>query len=278
MQVTFAAPSRRSAARLLGLVLTALTLLAAGRADAQGDKDVATARAVFVEASKLAEQGRWEEARLRYLLALRLRRAAITFYSLGVVDKELGRLVEARESFRAFLDEPSTSATKGFEEPARQALAEIDSSLAAARAAESTQAPGPAPSTVPVGDPPPAPVVAAAPPPLVPVAPPPSVPVAGPDRTVPFALIGGGTALFIAGVVTGLVGLTQAGNAPGTMGPEAEAARTKGFIGDALGGVGLVTAGAGVIVLLLQKRPEPAKAASVRPWIGGTSAGVVVRF
>lgn len=264
-----AAASRRSAPRLCGVMLTALALLATGRAEAQSDKDVETARAMFVEASKLAEQGRWEEARVRYLLALRLRRAAITFYSLGVVDKELGRLVEAQESFRAFLDEPSAPATKDFEEPARKALAEIESSLAAARIAEANTTLPPAPSTVPV---------AAASPPTVPVADLPLVPVAGPDRTLPFALIGGGAALFVAGVVTGLVGFSEAGKAPSAMSPDAESARIKGFVGDALGGVGLAAAGAGVLVLLLQKHPEPAKAASVRPWIGGTSAGVSFRF
>ena len=275
MPLTFAAASRRSAPRLLGLLLTAATLLAAGRADAQSDKDVETARAVFVEASRLAEQGRWQEARVRYLLSLRLRRAAITLYSLGVVDRELGRLTEARESFRAFLDEPSAPATKGFEEPARQALAEIDASLAAARAAVSNKTALPPSSTVPVGDPGQASAAAGS---TMPVDAAPWVPAAGPDRTLPIVLIGGGTAVFIAGVLTGLVGLAQAGNAPTTLGPEAESARTKGFLGDALGGAGLVAAGAGVIVLLLQKRPEPAKAATVRPWIGGTSAGVVVRF
>lgn len=265
--MTFAAASRRSAPRLCGLTLTALALLAPGRAAAQSEKDVETARAVFVEASKLAEQGRFEEARVRYQLVLRLRRAAITLYSLGVVDKELGRLSEAQESFRAFLDEPSTPATKAFEEPARKALTEIEAALAAAPVAESSPAPPPAPSTVPV-----------APSPTVPVAPSPTVPVAAAHRTVPFALIGGGGALFVAGVVTGLVGLGQAGSASSATSPAAESARTKGFIGDAVGAVGLGVIGAGVIVLLFQKSPEPPKAASVRPWIGGTSAGVSVRF
>lgn len=259
MQVRLSAAARRHALGLCGAVLTAAILLAPCLAEAQSDKDVETARAVFVEGSTLAEQFRWEEARLRYLLSLRLKRAAITFYCLGVVDKEVGRLVEARESFLAFLDEPSAPATKGFEDPARAAVVEIDSRLAAARLAESSTAPLPEPPTVPV---------AAAP----------LAPDTAPDRTLPFALMGSGGAVFIAGVVTGLIGLSQAGNATSSMGPDAESARTKGVVGDVLGGIGLATIGAGVIVLLLQKRPEPAKAAAVRPWIGGTSAGVWVRF
>lgn len=257
------ATRRRPAPRLCGAVLAALTLLAPGLAEAQSDKDVETARAVFVEASMLAEQGRWAEARERYLLSLRLKRAAITFYSLGVVDRELGRLVDARESFRAFLDEPSAPGTKGFEEPARQALAEIDAQLAAERRAESNMA---------------SPSVPVAPSPSVPVALSPSVPVAAPDRTLPLALIGGGTALFVGGAVTGFIGLAEAGDATSTNGPDATSARTKGVIGDIVGGIGLATAGAGIIVLLLQKRPEPVNVASVRPWFAGTSAGVWMRF
>ena len=263
----FEATSRRPASRLCGAVLTALTLLAPGLAEAQSDKDVETARAAFVEASRLADQGHWAEARERYMLSLRLKRAPITFYSLGVVDKELGRLVEARESFRTFLDEPSTPATKGFEEPARQALSEIDARLAAERLAESGKAPLPESPSVPV-----------AAPATVPVAAPATAPVAAPDRTLPFALIGTGSALFLGGTVTGLIGLAEAGNATSMTGADAASARTKGVIGDIVGGIGLATVGAGVIVLLLQKRPEPVNVASVRPWFAGTSAGVSMRF
>ncbi len=252
---------------VLRALIVALTVVAPRLAEAQSAMDVETARAMFVEASRLADQGRWEEARVRYTLSLRLRPAAITFYSLGVVDRELGRLVEARESFRAFLDAPSADATQSFQEPARRALVEIDSRLAAARLAESTPPAPPASATVPVTAPATVPVATSA-----------TVPVAGPDRTVPFALIGSGGALFVAGAVTGLLGLSQAGNATSTTGPDAESARTKGVVGDVLGGVGLATIGAGVVVLLLQKHPQPAKAAAVRPWIGGTSAGVSIRF
>jgi tetratricopeptide (TPR) repeat protein len=239
---------RRAAPRLSAALLAALTLLLPGLARAQSEKDVETARAVFVEASKLAEQGRFADARDRYLLSLRLRRAAITFYSLGVVDKELGRLAEARESFRDFLAEPSAPATREYEEPARKALAEIEIKLAAEHPGESTSLYGPVD------------------------------PSAAPGRTLPFVLLGAGGAVFAAGLVTGIVGLSEARNATTSTGPDADAARTKALVGDVLGGVGLAAMGAGVIVLLLQKSHAPAKASSVIPWIGGTSAGVTVRF
>jgi tetratricopeptide (TPR) repeat protein len=255
--------SLRTARRLSGAILAALLSLPAGLARAQSDKDVETARALFVEASTLADQGRFADARDRYQLSLRLRRAAITLYSLGVVDRELGRLVEAQESFRAFLAEPSAPGTQGYEEPARKALAEIDGKLAAARLADATTAPPAAGATAPLASGP---------------VPAPLAPVARLDRTIPFALIGGGGALFVVGLVTGLVGLAQAGNAGSPTDAVAESARTKGFIGDFMAGAGLAAAGAGVVVLLVQKSPEPAKAASVRPWIAGTRAGVTIQF
>src|SRR5690242_17118146 len=111
-------------------VLAATVLVPTRSAFAQSAKDIEAARALFVEASRLAEGGHWEDARERYLVALKLRRAAIILYSLGVVDKELGRLTEAKQSFEAFLAEPSTPATSGYEEPARRAIADLDARLA----------------------------------------------------------------------------------------------------------------------------------------------------
>ena len=84
--------------------------------------------------------------------------------------------------------------------------------------------------------------------------------------------------MFAAGVITGLVGLAQAGNAASPTDAIAESARTKGFIGDVVAGAGLAAAGAGLVVLFVQKNPPSIKASSVRPWIAGTSAGVSVRF
>lgn len=255
----------RASLRLGSAAIVALAICTSSPAWAQSDKDLETARALFVEASTLADQGRWADARERYLLSLHLRRAAITFYSLGVVDRELGRLVEAQESFRSFLAEPSAPATIEYEAPARQALAEIDSKLAEARVAEAKAPPG-AGTTALITDASLLPVVVAA------------APVAAPDHTLPFAFIGVGSALFVAGAVTGLVGLAQAGSASSSTGPAADSARTKGLIGDVLAGAGLAAAGAGVIVLLFQKSPAPAKTASIHPWLSGTNAGVSIQF
>ncbi|MEP7121948.1 MAG: hypothetical protein ABJE95_13595 [Byssovorax sp.] len=250
-------------------LIAALTILCPDLARAQDARDVETARSLFVEASTLATEGHWAEARERYLASLRLRRAAITLYSLGVVDRDMGLLVEAQESFRAFLAEPSAPATKGYEEPSRQALVDIDSRLAATRLSNATKAPPAAEPTV---------SIAASPTPVGAPAVVPEGPVAAPDRTIPFTLIGGGSAVFAVGVVTGLVGLAQAGRATSPTDSTAVGARTKGLVGDVMAGAGIAAAGAGIIVLLVQKSPAPAKASSVRPWIAGTSVGVSIQF
>ena len=116
----------RSRRRLAGaLAALALALPGVSLAD-----DLDSARAAFVEAMALAKQGRWPEATERYAASLRLHRSAGTLYSLGVAQKESGRLVEARESLAAFLAEPSGARTRDYELPARAALAEIDRRVA----------------------------------------------------------------------------------------------------------------------------------------------------
>lgn len=96
------------------------------RARADSAEDTAVARDLFREGAALAQQGNWEQALDRYARSLRLKRGSLTLYSLGVAQKQLGQLVEARESFRAFLAEPSSTATQPFEQPARTAIEEID--------------------------------------------------------------------------------------------------------------------------------------------------------
>src|SRR5262249_8065786 len=76
--------------------------------------------------SSLATKGKWDEARDRYERSLALKRAPITLYSLGIAQKNTGQLVEAIESLHAFLAEPLVAATKPYERPAREAIAEIE--------------------------------------------------------------------------------------------------------------------------------------------------------
>jgi hypothetical protein len=110
----------------------------AGAQDAaagQSAADVAAARELFREGSALATEGKWLEARERYERSLKLKRASITLYSLGVAQKNTGQLVEALESFRAFLSEPGALATKPYEAPSRAAIAELEKRVAHLRIA-----------------------------------------------------------------------------------------------------------------------------------------------
>jgi hypothetical protein len=114
---------------LLAAALAA-ALLGASPARAQSAADVATARELFKEASRLANEDRWEEARDRYERSLQLKRAAITLYSLGVAQHRTGHLVEALESLRAFLAEPATAGTEAWVDPARKLVAELEKRVA----------------------------------------------------------------------------------------------------------------------------------------------------
>ncbi|WP_437337300.1 PEGA domain-containing protein [Sorangium sp. So ce394] len=121
----------RALAGPLALFIAAAGLLAApAPAAAQSAADVAVAREIFIEGSEFAKQGRWEEARERYERSLAIKRAPITLYSLGVAQQQTGQLVEALESFRAFLVEPSAPATKEYEKLARQAVQELERHVA----------------------------------------------------------------------------------------------------------------------------------------------------
>jgi hypothetical protein len=104
--------------------------LAPGFAHAESPADVAVARELFREGSRHAQRGAWDEARERFERSLALRRAPLTLYSLGVAQKNLGLLVEATESFNAFLAEPSVPSTRPYEGPARAAITELDKRLA----------------------------------------------------------------------------------------------------------------------------------------------------
>ncbi len=115
-------PPRR---RRLPCALVILALSSSRAALADDGADRGAARAAFHEASSLAKQKRWSAACDRYALSLKLHHAALTLYSLGVAQREAGRLVAARASFQAFLVEPVTPTTQAYSEPARSAIVEL---------------------------------------------------------------------------------------------------------------------------------------------------------
>ncbi len=109
-------------------LLVALALLLSGgwtrESFAQGDGD-ATARALFIEGAKLANQGRWSEALTRYAASLQRKPAPLTRYSLGVAQRETGHFAAAIASFRAFLAEAPTAATTPYVQPAQSAIVDL---------------------------------------------------------------------------------------------------------------------------------------------------------
>ena len=121
---------RSTSARCVAALIVAASLSAGAPARGQSAADVSAARDLFVEGSTLSASGNWAEAQKRFERSLKLKRAAITFYSLAVVETHTGRLVEALEHFRAFLAEPSAPATKGYEAPATAAIAELEHKVA----------------------------------------------------------------------------------------------------------------------------------------------------
>jgi hypothetical protein len=115
--------ARRAAATCVG---AALVLTPSSPARAQSAADVAAARDLFIEGSRLSNAGDWAHAQDHFERSLRLKRAPITLFSLAVVETHTGHLVEALEHFRAFLAEPSAAATRAYEDPATAAVAELD--------------------------------------------------------------------------------------------------------------------------------------------------------
>ena len=275
-------------------------------AAAQSPADVETARAIFVEGAKLANQGRWEQARELYARSLQLRPAPITHYSLGVAEKETGHLADALGSFRAFLAEPPTPATAAYVTPARAAIAALEQRIGRVKISID---PSPIEGLALAIDGQPAPVasqggsrevdpgahevmarapgfraasarfsVAEGGAAVVVIT---LTPTPGSGRRiVPLVLLGSGGALFSTGAVLGLVGVKQASHATTRNGPDARAARAKGIAGDVIGGVGLVSAGVGLVLLLTQSRPGPTppSAGAVTLSTSEAGTGLEMRF
>jgi hypothetical protein len=111
----------------------------------------------------------------------------------------------------------------------------------------------------------------------------------GPDRPVeeegfpiiPVVIAGAGVAVLGAGVAVGMIGYSDAKDAPTRDGEEADAARTKMLAGDIVVGVGGAIAAGGVAWLLyelLTGPDEPGDVQAIAPWSDGTSAGVRIVF
>jgi hypothetical protein len=112
---------------LLALALALST--APARADVPTPEEIAKARDLFMEGSKLAEAGDWEGARDRFDRSLKLKYSALTLYNLGIAQQETGHLVDAVVSFHIFLDLPVDAATEKYVEPVKAVVPKLEARL-----------------------------------------------------------------------------------------------------------------------------------------------------
>lgn len=281
--------------RILTAALAAAALGVAAPVGAQApapaeDPAIAAARAAYLQGQDYGNAGLWVEAEERFRVSAQLRRSPTTLAMLARAQHELGFLVEARESYLAFMAEPASARSAKLEPAALAALAELDRKVAkvvivlepgpvvdpavqldgvpvaaeklqqnllvnpgtheiSARAAG--RAPARARLVIPEGGSATVTLtLAAVAPPLASAAAPPRD---GPRRALPIVLMGAGVAVLGAGIAVGLMGFAEARHAPDGLGPEASAARTKGVAGDVLGGLGIAAAGAGLVLLVVDR-------------------------
>jgi hypothetical protein len=265
-----------------------LSLAAPAGAQTPPADDVARARELFVEGAKLAQDGSWEAARDRFERSLKLKRAALTLYNLGIAQQETGRLVDALESFRAFLAQPVEPATQAYVAPVREVVTKLEARVVRveldvkpaglrgvvlrvdgreARAASGQWMLDPGPHEIVAAAPGQGEVHQKA---VLPegghttlavnfvLTPPPPPPI---STTLPAALGISGLALFVGGeIVFGIGAAKGAGSSSGG------SATAMMVAGNAIAGAGALAAGIGLGILLKRvstsARPAPAIAAS----------------
>jgi hypothetical protein len=118
----------------LSEIAIVVALLSPGVARAQGEDDVAKARAEFVRGTDLAKRAQWAEALAAFEQSSKLRPHPVTTYNLGVCYRAMGSYTRAREAFARALAEhdaggelPETLASEN-----KVLLGEIDRLLATA--------------------------------------------------------------------------------------------------------------------------------------------------
>ena len=332
--------SRFARRLVLCVALLGVSLLHARGGLAQSAADVAAARELFKEAAELIKKGRWEEGRERLERSLMLKQAPITHFSLAVAQRKTGQLVEALESFRAFLASPAEKATDRYRAPAEQAVRALEPRVAKVSLLIRPKDPPELAVTIDGVEVPVAaldqmrlvnpgghvlqviargfreathsfqvgegetvslvvalePAARADPSTATAVVTADGAAVDGSEHagqdeaddagfpTVPVALMAGGTAAFGVGLALGLIGLSEARDTPTNDSAEADAARTKGVIGDVVAGVGIAAVAVGGILLIVRALGDDGgdeasdAGVHVAPWASGPLAGVELRF
>lgn len=106
----------------------------------------------------------------------------------------------------------------------------------------------------------------------------PPPPPQAPSRKLPFILLGAGGALFVGGATLGLVGVSQASDAPTQDGSAASSAKAKGIAGDIIAGAGIATAGIGLVLLLTDGHSSSAPSSAGGPTVSASGKGIAVHF
>jgi len=93
-------------------------------------EDVEAARALAKEGLTAVKEERFEDAIDPLSRSLALHRAPFTLYTLGLAYEGANRPAAALESFRQFLKLPSSEAMKPYQQPAREAVTELEERVA----------------------------------------------------------------------------------------------------------------------------------------------------
>ncbi len=88
--------------------------------------DIATARDLFRDGARLASEEKWEAALDAYQRSMALRPSNLTRYSIAVVQERLGRLVEAMENLRQFVNSDHDSTSRRYVPTARDMLRDME--------------------------------------------------------------------------------------------------------------------------------------------------------
>jgi hypothetical protein len=90
---------------------------------------------------KAAKENNWEVARERFEQSYSLDPRPLTLFNLAVAQEHTSRLVEARESYATFLEQPATGESEPFRKLAREAIPTLDKAIPTLRIRASGLAP-----------------------------------------------------------------------------------------------------------------------------------------
>lgn len=116
---------RRSAEALFVIATAGVVLVSAPALAQPEESGVAEARALFRSGLAAANEERWADALADFERSYALAPRASTLLNLAAAQAELGRLVEASQSYFRFLAEADAEQTRRYADDAERSLAEV---------------------------------------------------------------------------------------------------------------------------------------------------------